>query len=120
MILTNDQINKIVEKINAKINLPVLGEKAEAIILKFAVKKVIEFLELQLPEDLKKLITDASDGISEDEANAIAERIVRYMNANIDIPLLNEDEEAAIFDIVVKLVINSMKKNINFETILNQ
>lgn len=35
-MLTNEQVNALVVKMNAKVNLPILGEKAEAFIFRMA------------------------------------------------------------------------------------
>ena len=117
-MLTNEQIDAVVVKINAKVNLPILGEKVEAAIFKMAVKRILKFLENNVPEEWMGLINDASDGISEDEVEIIIEKLVRFMNSEIDIPLLGEDVEAIIFEMVVRLIIESMTKNKNLETVL--
>jgi len=117
-MLTNEQIDAVVAKINQKINLPVLGEKTEAVIFKMVVKKILKFLEEHLPEEWINLINNTSDGLTPQEVNAIVDKLVRYMNAQIDIPLLSEDEEAIIFETVVRLIIESMAKNKSLETVI--
>ena len=117
-MLSNEQIDTVVAKINQKINLPVLGEKTEAVIFKMVVKKILKFLEEHLPEEWINLINNTSDGLTPQEVNAIVDKLVRYMNAQIDIPLLSEDEEAIIFETVVRLIIESMAKNKSLETVI--
>jgi len=117
-MLTTEQIEAIVVKINAKINLPILGEKAEAFVFKMAVKQILKFLENNLPEEWMQLINDATDGLTPQEVDNIVEKLVRYMNAKIDIPLLGEDVEATLFDMVVRLIIEAMTKNKNLESLL--
>lgn len=117
-MLTTEQIESIVVKINAKINLPILGEKAEAFVFKMAVKQILKFLENNLPEEWMQLINDATDGLTPQEVDNIVEKLVRYMNAKIDIPLLGEDVEATLFDMVVRLIIEAMTKNKNLESLL--
>lgn len=117
-MLTNEQIEALVAKINAKINLPVLGEKAEMAIFRMAVKQILKFLENNVPQEWTTLINDTSDGLTEEESNAIVEKLVRFMNSKIDIPLLEEDMESKVFELVVKSIVEAMTKNKNLDTAL--
>ncbi len=117
-MLSSEQVDAITAKVNAKVNLPLLGERAEAAIFKMAVRQILEFLEQNVPEDWRSLINDSSDGLSPEEVEVIADKLVRFMNAKIDIPLLGEDVEAKVFKIVVGFIIESMSKNKTLDAVL--
>lgn len=117
-MLSSEQIDAVTAKVNAKVNLPLLGERAEAAIFKMAVKQVLAFLEQNVPEDWGALINDTSEGLTPEEVDVIADKLVRFMNARIDIPLLGEDVEAKVFKIVVGFIIESMSKNKSLDAVL--
>ncbi|MEX0965881.1 MAG: hypothetical protein WD077_01475 [Bacteroidia bacterium] len=113
-MLTEEQIQWIVEKLNVKINLPVIGEKLEARILDFAVRKVMDLLEKELPKELLAALQDSAEGFEpgrEADFTALKNNLTRFINKKINIPLLGEEKEEEIFSQLVEILIEAMKKN---------
>lgn len=112
MILTDQQIAWLVERVNEKVNLPIIGEKAEADLIKKAILKVLAKLEEELPEEVLKFLEELGSGFPPGaDLDEIKENTVEFLNKEINIPLINEKKEAKIFTEVVDLLFDAMKKN---------
>jgi hypothetical protein len=109
-MLTEAQIDTLADKVNAKINLPIVGERLERMLIKFGLNKLNARLEQVLPPEMSQLLDDAADGLSEAEVQLIEEKVVTYLNAEINIPILSEDQEKKLIETVVEELINAMKK----------
>ncbi len=111
MILDDAQIDWITAKVNEKINVPILGEKAEGKFIRKALLKVLAKLEQELPPEVLRLITDAAEGVNPgDDISEIKANTVDFLNKEINLPILNEKKEAELFTIVVDLLFDAMQK----------
>ncbi|HKI89849.1 MAG TPA: hypothetical protein VKA38_12540 [Draconibacterium sp.] len=113
-MLSNEQVTFIAEKINEKVDLPVLGEKAEFAIIKKAVKKVLKLLEDEIPEEYLDFLQDTAKGFDPEQGTniqLIKDNIVEFVNKKVDIPLLGEDTEKEVFSVAVDVLIDAMTKN---------
>ena len=113
MILTDVQINYLADKVNERVNLPLLGEKGERMVITRAIEKILEQLEENLPEELLALINDVNNGfLPGDAADAKRARkaCIRYLNNKVNIPLVSERKEQRLFTIVVESLFEAMKK----------
>lgn len=117
-MLTKKQIEHIAEKINPKINLPILGEGIEREILEKVIEKVDEVLDKELPPKLKQVINDASDGIvpgGDQDFQSSIDETTRFLNNEINIPIIGEDTEKKIFHLVVSELFEAMRKGKKLE-----
>ena len=111
MILDEAQINWIVKEVNKKVNVPLLGEKAEGKLLRKAVELVLRKLDDALPEEITKFMTDAADGIEPGADTAeMQENTVNFLNKEINLPILNEKQEGKLLKKIVALLFDALEK----------
>ena len=113
MILTDIQKNYLVDKINQKVNLPILGERAEKKLFAKAIDKILEKLEKELPEEILNYINEVSDGFipgGEGDLQDAIDASVRFLNKEVNIPLINEEKEEQLFTAVIESLFDAMKK----------
>ena len=112
-MLSNEQVTFIAQKINKKVNLPVLGEKAEFFIIKKAVTKILDVLEGEIPEEYLDFVEDTAKGFDPEKGaniQLIKDNIVEFVNKKVDIPLLNENTEKEVFAVAIDVLIDAMTK----------
>jgi translation elongation factor EF-1beta len=109
-MLTEVQINALADKVNAKIDLPIVGERLERMLIKFGLNKLNAKLAEVLPPEMSQMLDDAADGLSDEEVQLIEEKVVTYLNEKINIPILNEDSERKLIETVVEELISALKK----------
>jgi len=114
-MLTDEEIHSLVQKVNAAINLPFLGEKKEAVVLAKVIRWIDRKLYELLPNEYYKLVKDSADGISKEEAQEIEDRLTPLINNAVNIPVLSEKQEAKLISLVLGLIINAMVKGLNLE-----
>ncbi len=113
-MLSNEQVIFIANKINEKINLPILGEKAEFAIIKKAVTKVLKVLEGEIPEEYLDFLEDTAQGFDPEQGaniQLIKNNIVEFVNKKVDIPLLSETTEGELFSTLIDVLFDAMTKN---------
>lgn len=114
MILNEHQIDTIAEKLNEKINLPLLGEKAEKAILLMGIRKVLEVMEENMPPEFSQFLTNAAEGFEPSSEASLKEakaNIVTFVNKKVNLPIIGERAEKQLFQAVVDLLFDAMKKD---------
>ena len=110
-MLSEEQIQFIVDRVNEKVNLPILGEKAEGKLIRKAVDKVLKSLEENLPEEIFEFLDNASDGIEPGmDTEEMKKNTVNFLNKEINLPIVGEKFEEKLFTEVVDLIFNALKK----------
>lgn len=113
-IITDAQIDGIAVKINGFIDIPGLSEETEQEIFRGAVNVITLAIETAvkayLPNSLVNFLTDAAHGIDSDKSYVWIDRLTNYVNAVVNIPLLSEEQEAALIRAVVTIVVKGMTK----------
>ena len=113
-MLNQKQITYIVKKVNEKVNVPIIGEKAEAQLIEKGVKKILALLEKELPEEVQNIISDAAEGVQPDmDLTEIKANTVEFLNKEINLPIVGEKFEKELFTEVVDILFNAMKKGEN-------
>ena len=79
-MLSDSEINALAQKVNAVINLPFVGEQKELQLMAKFIKWIDNELYKLLPNEYYKLIHDATDGISKEEAAEIERRMTPLIN----------------------------------------
>lgn len=111
MILDEAQIDWIVKEVNKKVNVPLLGEKAEGKLIRKAVDLVLNKLDDALPEEVTKFMADAADGIEPGtDTTEMQENTVDFLNKEINLPILNEKQEGDLIGKIVALLFDALEK----------
>lgn len=74
------------------------------------VKRIDRFFYEHLPNELYGLVQSTTDGISEDEAKEMKYILSTRLNKKFDIPYVPEWIEQEIFELVVGVIVDAMKK----------
>jgi len=110
-MLSNEEVEYLATRLNGNIDIPFIGEGREQTILVKIVKKMDRFLYDALPNELYGLIKDSTDGINDEEADQMTKVLSSRANKSIDIKYLPEWVEQEIFEFLLKLIVNAMRKN---------
>ena len=116
-MLSDAEVNALAQKLNAAINLPFLKEEKEFIVFVKVIKLIDQQLYSLLPNEYYVLVKDTTEGISEEEAKIIKERLTPVINKVINIPVLTEDQEENLISLLLGLIINAMVKGFKLEAI---
>jgi hypothetical protein len=116
-MLSDAEVNALAQQLNAAINLPFLEEEKEFIVFVKVIKLIDQQLYNLLPNEYYALVKDATEGISEEEAKIIKERLTPVINNVINIPVLTEEQEGHLIGMVLGLIINAMVKGFKLEAI---
>ena len=113
-MLTDEEAAALATKVNEKVNIPfILDEKAEFIIIFKAVKFVDAELYKLLPNEYYELIHNATDGISEAEADLMIERLVPLICAAVVLPYVPKQLEEYIIKLILHLIVKALVKGKN-------
>jgi hypothetical protein len=84
-----------------------------------ALQKIEKLLVEILPIELIGLMKDKSSGVS-GKLDHLVDRLTEKINKEIDLPLLDEEQEAWLFREVISAVTKSMKKGHLIDTVLSE
>lgn len=115
--LTQDEIKLLAQKLNSKINIPIIGETGEEKICIKIILKMDNFLYDNLPNEFYDLLHSTENGINEEEAKIMVTRLTKLANEKINLPFLSEEMEEKIFRFIIGLIVKSAKKNTNLEKV---
>jgi hypothetical protein len=107
MLLVEEQ-KKIAALVNAMVDIPLVSEEVEQVIFEHAVAIIDAALDDILPEVFAGLLRDEAKGIDKDHARDFAERLVQAVNKRVNLPYLNEEQEARLIRTVVDPLVKSM------------
>ncbi len=108
--MTAEEIKDVAQRLNKKIDVPLVRETKEEKILIKIVLKVDTFLYNNLPNELYDLVRDINNGISDDEAKTMIKRLTTLANDKIDIPWIPEFAERIAIRFVISIIINAARK----------
>ncbi|MCT4624827.1 MAG: hypothetical protein N4A46_14495 [Schleiferiaceae bacterium] len=111
-MLTDEQILGIVDKVNKKINIPVIGEDLERTVFYKMVKLIDMKLYEVLPNEYYELINNLESGISDEEAKLMVKRLSKVLNRHINIPIIGEKMEGKLIRRVLKIIVGAMRENV--------
>jgi len=114
-MLTDEEIETIASKINDDLNVWIIKEEREKKILMKIIKKIDRLLYKNLPNEYYELIRFVDDGIDEDEAKKLKKRLANILNEHINIPWVPESIEQKLFEFVIGIIVNAMRKGFNLE-----
>ncbi len=109
-MLSEEELEAIATQLNEVINIPVIGEAKEQVVLVKLVKMIDRYIYQRMPNEIYELVKKTSDGISDEEAQLIEQRLATGLNNNINIPYLTEGMEQRAFEFVIKIITNALRK----------
>jgi hypothetical protein len=115
--LTHDEIKNLAEKLNGKINIPIIGETGEEKIFIKIILKIDNFLYDNMPNEFYDLIRHSENGIDEKEAKVLVNRLTKLANKKINLPFISEKTEEKIFRFIIGLIVKAAKKNTDLEKV---
>lgn len=115
--MTEEEIIDLAQRLNERINVPIIDETKEEKIFIKVILKIDNFLYDNLPNEFYDLIRSSEKGIDEKEAKRLVRRLTRMANEKVDIPYLPEFAEKFAIKFVIGVVVRSARKNQNFESV---
>ena len=94
-----------------------LPDSVEVALFVDAIEKVEKALADAIPAKVFALIVDAQQGLDGDTANLVS-RLTEKVNKEVDIPMLDEEQEAELLRLLIKMLIDSMVQGNDLETVL--
>ncbi len=112
--MTQEEIKELAERLNKKINVPLISETGEEKILIKIVLKIDRFLYDNLPNEFYDLVRSLDKGIDDNEAKRLIKRLSKLANAHINIPYIPEVAEYVAIKFIIGIIVNAARKNKNF------
>ena len=109
-MLSAEEVEVLASKLNKKIDLPFITEGTEQIIFVKTVKVFDRLLYQNIPNELYGLIKNTSDGISDKDAEELKLVLGSRLNKSLEIPYVPEWVEQQVFEILIGLIVDAMKK----------
>ena len=108
--MDESEVRSLAQKLNEKINVPLVKETKEEKILIKVIVKVDTFLYDHLPNEFYDLVRSVDKGIDDEEAKRLIKRLTKLANEKIDIPWIPEPIEYIPIRFVISVIINSARK----------
>lgn len=116
--MTPEEMKELAERLNKKINVPIINETKEGKILYKIILKIDNFLYDNLPNEFYDLIRSTDKGIDKREAKRLVRRLTKLANNKIDIPYLPEVMERIAFKFVIGMIVKAACKKLKLSTVL--
>ncbi len=111
--MTAEEIKDLAQRLNKKINVPLVSETREEKILIKIVFKIDRFLYDNLPNEFYELVRSIDRGIDDEEAKRLIKRLSKLANEHINIPYIPESAEYIGIRLVIGVIINAARKEWN-------
>lgn len=118
MLLTDEERKQFATLVNAVIDLPLVSEELEQTIFEHAIAMIDAALEDALPVIFHNLMRQIEQGIDKDQAKDFADRLVVTVNQKVDLPYLNEEQEAQLLRIVITPLVKAMTDGKTLQSVL--
>jgi len=112
--MTTEEVKDLAQRLNKKINVPIINETGEEKILIKIILEIDNFLYDHLPNEFYDLIRSADRGIDETEAKRLIRRLTKCANDKIDIPYLPEPMEFVALRFVIGMLVRAAMKKMDF------
>lgn len=112
-MLTQDQVDYLVKKLNKKVDIPVVGERFEAQLIEMGIWKIDKELDDHLPNQWKDLLNNVGEGLepgSPADLEVIKSSLVKFLNNKINIPIIGERAEKKLLEKTIDLLVEALKK----------
>ena len=120
VLSTPQQVQKIAALINALVDMEYWTEEEEQQIFEHAVQMVLEVIEKMLPRPILLLVvqSDEYDGLDEEAAEVLRNRLVEYCKWKLKLPFLDETDEIRVITAVCAVIVESLKKGNSFNNVV--
>lgn len=118
MLLTEAEHKQFATLINALIDIPLVSEDLEQAIFEHAISVIDVALEETLPVVFHGLMREIERGIDKDHAKDFADRLIRSVNAKVDLPYLDEEQEAQLLQAVITPLVKAMTSGKKLDDLL--
>lgn len=118
--MTQEEIMVLAQRLNERINVPIINETKEDKIFIKIILKIDTFLYDNLPNEFYDLIRSSDNGIDEKEARRLVRRLTKMANEKVDIPYLPEFAERFAIKFVIGVVVKAARKKMNFNNVLEK
>lgn len=108
-MLSQTQINSIADQINAKVDLPFLGENQEKAILMAVLGQVGNLVAAVVPKQHQAALSDPNQGIDKTEATKIGNDLMSQITSKIDMGMLGSVGKN-IASTFVESIVNGLQK----------
>jgi len=117
---TPHQVQKIAGLVNALVDMDYWTEEEEQYIFEHAVRLVLEAIETILPPPMLRLMihSDDCDGLGEEQADTLRNRLVEYCKWKLQLPFLDNMDEVRVITAVCAVLVESLKKGNSFENVV--
>ncbi len=115
--MTEEEVRDLAQRLNDKINVPIIDENKEEQIFIKIILRIDTFLYDHLPNEFYDVIRSADRGIDQKEAKRLVRRLTRIANDKIDIPYIPEIAEQFALKFVIGIVVKAARKHLNFEKV---
>ena len=90
------------------------------LLFEHAVRLVLEAIETILPTPMLRLIihSDECDGLGEEQADSLRDRLVEYCKWKLKLPFLEDTDEVRVITAVCAVLVESLKKGNSFENVV--
>jgi hypothetical protein len=116
--MSPEEMKELAERLNKKINVPIINETKEGKILYKIILKIDNFLYDNLPNEFYDLVRSTDRGIDKREAKRLVRRLTKLANDKIDIPYIPEPMERIAFKFVIGMIVKAACKKLNLSTVL--
>ena len=120
MFLKPEEVKKVAQVLNSRIDIPWVPEGMETSILEHAIGLIDSALEGVMPEVFAKLMHDGTQGIDEVEARAFGERLIQAINKKVDLPYFDEAQEANFIKMMVDPLVQAMIDGETIDDVLDR
>ena len=108
--MTDEEIKDLAQRLNDRINVPIISETGEEKILIKIVMKIDRFLYDNLPNEFYDLVRSSDKGIDDDEAKRLIIKLSKLANKHIDIPYIPAQMEYIAIRYILSIIINAARK----------
>ena len=114
-IFTKEQEAKLAQIIDQAIKLKGFPEKLDGFVFKLLLSFTDDTYADMIPEPLKNDLSALATALLEKDYKTAEILATNLVNNCVDIPMIDEEAEALIFESVIKLVAGAVKKWLNKE-----
>ena len=108
--MTTEKMDALAKQLNDSINIPIIGEKVEQKIFQEFVLKANSTLRDGLSPEVYGYLSNADEGIGEEEKDAIKSEVFQLLQGKINIPIVKgKVEELLLGELSEKLSTAMMK-----------
>jgi len=111
-MLTEKQIEAFAVYLNKDFSIPFLSEESELKHLRRVLREINDILAQRLGREIYDKI-HTTEGIPAQHIDLIKKNMVRELNRRIDLPIIDEHDEAILLKLIVDKLTDAMKEDSN-------